>query len=83
MQISRYERDEQSPFTQALIDLEDYYTVGTIPGAIIAIVEQSGAEVKKDGVRLLEVRTKEFVEKRRQEQVDKILDMREGNRKKD
>ncbi len=39
VQISRYERGEQSPFTQALTDLEDYYTAGTIPGAIIAIVE--------------------------------------------
>lgn len=35
------------PLTQALIDLDDYYKAGTIPGAIIGIAVTSGDSIKK------------------------------------
>ena len=35
------------PLTQALVDLDDYYKAGTIPGAIIGIAVTSGESIKK------------------------------------
>src|SRR5262249_46089227 len=34
---------DQYPLQQALVDLENYYAAGTIPGAINAIVQDAGA----------------------------------------
>lgn len=68
---------EDYPLIQALVDLEDYYNAGTIPGAIMEIIETSGETGKtadKDLKALTFVRTKEFVEPERQERVNKILD---------
>jgi hypothetical protein len=44
--------DSQYPLTRALVDLEDYYISGTIPGAIIAIAETAGAESNKADEKL-------------------------------
>jgi hypothetical protein len=38
---------DRYPLPQALIDLEDYYNAGTIPGAITGIVEGAGAAAKQ------------------------------------
>src|SRR5262245_54135306 len=38
---------DRYPLTQALIDLEDYYNAGTIPGALTGIVEGAGATAKQ------------------------------------
>lgn len=38
---------DEYPLTQALVDLEDYYNAGTIPGALMEIAEESGAKAKK------------------------------------
>jgi hypothetical protein len=69
------------PLNQALIDLEDYYNAGTIPGAIVAIVEQAGAAAKAADVLLLKKRDKGFFRQDRQlrathlvERIEKLPD---------
>jgi hypothetical protein len=62
------------PLNQALIDLEDYYNAGTIPGAIVAIVEQAGASAKVADELLLKKRDKAFFSADRQQRATRILD---------
>jgi hypothetical protein len=62
------------PLNQALIDLEDYYTAGTIPGAIVEIAEQAGAAAKKADALLLSTRTKGFFAKERQDRAERLID---------
>lgn len=40
------------PLTQALVDLEDYYQAGTIPGAIMEIAETAGVTTKEADSKL-------------------------------
>jgi len=62
------------PLNQALIDLEDYYNAGTIPGAIVAIVEQAGAAAKTADVLLLKNRDKAFFGAERQQRSTRLLE---------
>lgn len=62
------------PLNQALIDLEDYYNAGTIPGAVALIIEQAGATAKKADEVQLETRTKAFFAKERVERAARIVD---------
>lgn len=64
----------QYPLSQALIDLEDYYNAGSIPGAIAAVTEQAGATAKAQDVLLLGTRNEKFFAPERQARVDRILD---------
>lgn len=64
----------QYPLSQALIDLEDYYNAGSIPGAIVAVIEQAGAAAKTQDALLLGIRDKVFFSSERQKRVDRILD---------
>lgn len=43
---------DEYPLTLALHDLESYYQVGTIPGAILEVAEAAGATAKKADARL-------------------------------
>lgn len=62
------------PLSQALIDLEDYYNAGTIPGAIAAVTEQAGATAKNADAVLLGIRNKAFFATERQTRVQRLLD---------
>ena len=62
------------PLNQALIDLEDYYNAGTIPGAAALIIEQAGATAKKADEVQLETRTKAFFAKERVDRAAGIID---------
>lgn len=63
---------------QALMDVEDYYAAGTIPGAIKGITEAAGATAadadKKMTVVLSKLRPKEFVSLERQARVKQLLE---------
>ena len=64
------------PLNWALIDLEEYFMAGTMPGAVIGIVEEAGATTKKADSMLellLPTRTKEFITPEREEQIKQIL----------
>jgi hypothetical protein len=62
------------PLFQALIDLEDYYNAGSIPGAIAAVTEQAGATAKNADAVMLSVRNKAFFAPERQSRVERLLD---------
>lgn len=65
------------PLTQALVDLEDYYNAGTIPGAIAGVTASANADGKKADEELkvvLEVaRDKKFLDKSNTARIDMIL----------
>jgi hypothetical protein len=64
------------PLTQALVDLEDYYNAGTIPGAIAGVTASANADGKKADEELkvvLEVtRDKTFLDRSNTARVDSI-----------
>jgi uncharacterized protein YcfL len=64
------------PLTQALVDLEDYYNAGTIPGAIAGVTASANADGKKADEELkvvLEVtRDRTFLDKSNTARVDMI-----------
>lgn len=66
----------QYPLNWALIDVEEYFIAGTMPGAVIGIVEEAGATTKEADIelkRLLPMRETTFVEPERQKRIDQIL----------
>lgn len=71
---------EEYPLHRALIDVEDYYSAGTLPGAIMAVAEDAGKTAKKadEKIENLFKRTPEFVTLDRQKRVDQILDIISG-----
>ncbi len=67
---------DEYPLNQALTDVEEYFTAGTMPGAIIGIAEEAGATAKEADNELkilLSPRTEESVAPERQQRVDQIL----------
>jgi len=62
------------PLNQALIDLEDYYNAGTIPGAIAAIAEQAGAAARAADAVLLGARDAKFFGAERQKRAERIIE---------
>lgn len=65
---------DEYPLNRALIDLEEYYNAGTIPGALTEIAKTAGEAAKKAEKEIIVFRDKQFIEKGRQERVDKILE---------
>jgi len=61
------------PLEAALIDLENYYAAGTIPGAIAGIVEASGEKSAEANAILIATREKSFFEEPRQKRIDVLL----------
>jgi hypothetical protein len=74
------ENIEEYPLQRALIDVEDYYSAGTIPGAMMAVAEDAGKTAQKadEKIEITFKRTLECVTPECQERVDKILDMING-----
>ena len=62
------------PLGQALVDLERYFEVGSIPGAIAAITTTAGQTKDMAGDRLAAVRTAAFTTTAARQRVDKLLD---------
>lgn len=50
------------PLTAALIDLDDYYNAGTLPGAIMSLTAESGRAASEAGEELNRVMTSQFLE---------------------
>ncbi|MDX2144378.1 MAG: hypothetical protein SFV19_13565 [Rhodospirillaceae bacterium] len=47
--------DREYPLDVALMDVEQYYVAGTIPGALLAIAESSGASAKKSEEEITQI----------------------------
>ena len=54
--------ESKYPLTEALIDLEDYYSAGTIPGAIISLTAESGEMANEAEEKLNEVTEGKFLD---------------------
>jgi hypothetical protein len=65
---------EEYSLTQALVDLEDYYYAGTIPGAIIGIAETAGAEAEKADRDLKNLLSAEFGEDKNTELLTQFVE---------
>lgn len=63
------------PLGRALFDLESYYRVGSIPGAISSITQVAGAVQAEADAALKEVREKSFVDPPAQQRVSDLLDL--------
>lgn len=59
---------------QAMADLERYFIVGSIPGAIASVNEEAGKKQSEAAIEFEEVRDNEYVDVAAQKRVDKLLD---------
>ena len=69
------------PLTQALVDLEDYYNAGTIPGAIVGITASANENAKKasDEIKVVALaRVSALMPQSSQDEVKEIGDAIEG-----
>ncbi len=74
------------PLNWALTDVEEYFIAGTMPGAVMGIIEEAGATTKEADIRLkalLPTRSKDFVDPKRQKQIEQILTDANGLNDKD
>ncbi len=66
------------PLGQALVDLEDYFQAGSIPGAVAEVTQTAGEKSQEAEQALTTLREKSFVDPKAQERVDKLLDLPDG-----